>query len=375
MGWYDYRVHEGISRFAVEHNWHLCPDATKEKVIPWGWEGDGILAWLGAGDDLAEFVVGAGKPTVDFSLRRSNLQFPRVLVDHAAAARLAADYYLSRGFTQFMFYSQVKNWGWDEDGEAFVQAITEAGRQCRWACWERSPRYCSGRQEWRRRRQWLASELKKLPKPLAVLAANDDQAMDVLESCESLGLMVPEEVSIIGMENSLLAAEAMTTPVSSIDTNLEGLGYQGAALLADMMNGLPAPQEPVRVPIVGLVARRSSDYIAVNHPGIERSLRFLSEHYREPITVKDLAKAAAMSVRGFHKTFQQHVNRSPGQQLRQVRIEAAKTLLVKSDEKISAIAAMCGFQSANGFWSAFRQATGLSPNRYREENGRVLPGK
>ena len=53
LGWYDYRLHEGIARYAVEHGWHLCPDATKEKVIPWGWEGDGILAWLGAGDDLA----------------------------------------------------------------------------------------------------------------------------------------------------------------------------------------------------------------------------------------------------------------------------------------------------------------------------------
>ena len=34
------------------------PDVTKEKVIPWGWEGDGILAWLGAGDDL-ELARGA----------------------------------------------------------------------------------------------------------------------------------------------------------------------------------------------------------------------------------------------------------------------------------------------------------------------------
>ena len=60
LGWYDYRLHRGIERFALEHNWHLSANLAREKVIPWGWEGSGILAWLGAGDDLAEFVVHAG---------------------------------------------------------------------------------------------------------------------------------------------------------------------------------------------------------------------------------------------------------------------------------------------------------------------------
>jgi len=75
----------------------------REKVIPWGWEGDGVLAWLGAGDDLAEFVKAVNKPTVDFSLRRPQLNFPRVLEDHAHAAQLVADHFLSRGFTHFLF--------------------------------------------------------------------------------------------------------------------------------------------------------------------------------------------------------------------------------------------------------------------------------
>jgi len=53
LGWYDYRLHQGIEKYAQEHGWHVYADYTREKVIPWGWEGDGILAWLGAGDDFA----------------------------------------------------------------------------------------------------------------------------------------------------------------------------------------------------------------------------------------------------------------------------------------------------------------------------------
>jgi len=48
LGWYDYRLHRGIEKFAQEHRWHLSSNFAREKVIPWGWEGDGILAWLGA---------------------------------------------------------------------------------------------------------------------------------------------------------------------------------------------------------------------------------------------------------------------------------------------------------------------------------------
>src|SRR5664279_5548327 len=82
FGWYDHRLQRGIEQYAQEHGWHLSPHVTREKVIPWGWNGDGILAWLGAGDDLAEFVVRAKKPTVDFSFRRPRLKFARVLYDH-----------------------------------------------------------------------------------------------------------------------------------------------------------------------------------------------------------------------------------------------------------------------------------------------------
>ena len=365
LGWYDYRLHEGIANYAVEHGWHLCPDATKEKVIPWGWEGDGILAWLGAGDDLAEFVLRARKPTVDFSFRRPHLPFARVLVDHAGAARLVVDHFLSRGLKNFLFYSDIENWAFEEYGRAFVRAVEEAGQACQWLCWQRSPAFSSGRLQWKHKRRWLADQLKQAPKPAALVAATDDHAGEALETCESSGLAVPEQISIIGADNSLRAVDAMHTPISSVDTNLQLLGYRGAALLNDLMNGKPAPREPVRVPVAGLLTRKSSDLIAIPHPGIARSLRLMLEHCDEPIGVQDLARAAAMSLRGFHQAFLEHVGRSPGHELQRVRIERAKKLLAESRQKMEVISSMCGYRSANSFWFAFKQATGLSPREFR----------
>src|SRR5215468_1384049 len=141
LGWYDYRLHDGIASYAVERGWHLCPDTTKEKVIPWGWEGDGILAWLGAGDDLAEFVKRAKRPTVDFSFRRPYLPFPRVLEDHAHAAELVAEHFLSRGLTNFIFYGESDNWSYEERGNGFCNALKRAGHECTWLRWHQSPSF------------------------------------------------------------------------------------------------------------------------------------------------------------------------------------------------------------------------------------------
>lgn len=366
LGWYDYRLHRGIERYAQEHDWFLSANLAREKVIPWGWEGDGILAWLGAGDDLADFVKHARRPTVDFSFRRPQLRFPRMLEDHTHAAQLVAEHFLSRGFINFMFYSDSDNWSYEERGHGFIEALKKPGYPCVWLRWHQSVAYRTGRQQWRRKRDWLAARLKQAPKPIGVFAANDEQALDVLESCESAGLTVPEEVAIVGAENYLLAPGAMHTPISSVDTNLETLGYRGATLLDELMSGKRPPKEPVRVPAAGLIARKSSDLLAVSHKGVARSLRFILEHSHEPISVKDLVAVAAMSRRGLHKAFLEHLGRTPGQELHRIRIERAKKLLGESSHKMEVLAGMCGYQSANSFCVAFKQSTKISPKQYRD---------
>jgi LacI family transcriptional regulator len=373
MGWYDYRLHAGIAKYALEHDWHLCPDTTKEKVIPWGWEGDGILAWLGRGDDLADFVTHARKPTVDFSFRRPHLHYPRVLVDHAAVARLVAEHYISRGHKNFAFYSDVNNWAFEENGRGFLAALQEAGHTGHWVCWHRATQFTDGHLQWKKKRDWLAAELKKAPKPLALFAATDDHAVEALEICENLGLRVPDDVSIVGTDNSLLAVDAMHTPISSVDTNLALVGYRGAALLDALMSSkkTPAAPEPLRIVPAGLIARKSSDLLAINHPGVARALRFMMDHCQEAIGVDDLAKAAAMSRRGLHQAFLEQLGRPPGHELQRVRLERAKRQLIGSSEKLESIGESCGYQSANSFWFAFKNATGLSPKSYREKFAQI----
>ncbi len=370
LGWYDYRLHGGIEKYAQEHGWRLSEDLAREKVIPWGWDGDGILAWLGAGDDLADFVVQARKPTVDFSFRRPQLKFARVLEDTRETARLVGEHFFSRGFSNFLFYSDTPNWIYDERGNAFLMIMKQAGRKADWLRWHASPAFCTDRKAWKRKREWLAKEIKSFPKPVGIFAASDGLAMELLETCEAAGVAVPEDVAIVGAGNSLLAVDAMHTPVSSVDVNMEMIGYQGAVLLNELMRRGTTPRQPLRVPPFRLIVRKSSDLMAIDHPGLARSLRFMWEHCHEPIGVDDLAHAASMSVRGFHQAFADNLGRSPGSELQRIRIERAKRLLEDSNEKMDTVARMCGYQSGNSFWVAFKQATGMSPKQYQKQLGR-----
>ena len=265
---------------------------------------------------------------------------------------------------------------------AFAQTHKKSAPDCTWIRWHQSPAFTTGHLQWKDKRRWLATQLKNAPKPLARFAATDDPALEIIEVCKEhirrdgelvylqltrRGLAVPEDVSVIGMDNSLPAVEAMRTPISSVDRNLETLGYRGAELLDRLMHGKPAPTAPIRIPPAGLITRKSSDLLAVNHPGVARCLQYLWQNCHKPIGVDDLARAAAMSRSGLHQAFLEHVGRPPGGELQRIRIENAKKLLSQSKMKLDEIAEKSGYQSANSFWVAFRQATGMSPKKYQKQ--------
>jgi len=366
LGWYDHRLLQGIATYASEHRWHLASNSIiHEKVIPWGWDGDGILAWLGAGDDLADFVLKARKPTVDFSLRRRDTPFAHVVQDHAKTGELAAEHFIERGMGHFCFFSDTENWSQVERGQAFMETLRRRGLPCENLRWTNPGKKADARDEWQRRRAWLLTRLKAAPKPLAVFAANGTLAVEVREICEEAGLHVPTQIAIVGIDDYLLSVGAIKKYVSGVDTNLEEQGYRGAELLDRLMSGEKTPSEPTRIQPAGVITRMSSDILATGHEGVVRALHHITDHFAGPLGVKELAAIAHMSERGLRQAFVKHVGCTPGDRLRTVRIDSAKRLLAGSSEKIEAISHRCGYPNLNSFFAAFRRSENMTPAEYR----------
>lgn len=367
LGWYDHRLLQGIATYATQHRWHLAAHSIiHEKVIPWGWQGDGVLAWLASGDDLANFVVSVAKPTVDFSMRRPHLPFAHVVQDHAQTGRLVAEHFLARGLRHFLFYSDSENWSQEGRGAGFVAALQEAGRGCEWLRWKEGNDHGPGRSEWLRRRAWLLGFLQRAQKPAGVFTANGSLAVEVQELCAEANLAVPGDVAIVGIEDYLLSVGGTHRSISGVDTNLEEQGYQGAAQLDRLMRGARVPKSPVRIAPAQVITRKSSDILAVDHRGVARALRFIGEQYANAIGVDDVARAAGLSRRGLHQAFCEHVGCTPGEKIRAVRLGFAKQLLRDTEEKIEPIAHQSGYPNLNTFFLAFRKAERSTPAEFRK---------
>ncbi len=210
--------------------------------------------------------------------------------------------------------------------------------------------------------------LKKANKPLAVFTANDDQAVEVVECCKTIKLEVPDDIAIVGVGNSLLAPDAMQVPISSVDTNLEAVGYHGAKLLDDMMRGIKPAFSQLQVPVAGMVVRRSSDALAVTHKDVSNCLSLIKQRLPGSIKVGDFMDVVDCSSRALHNAFKKHMGSTPGRVIQTARIEHAKRLLAEpGNHKLETVATACGYRSANSLYVTFSRTLGVTPDSYRKD--------
>jgi AraC-like DNA-binding protein len=103
------------------------------------------------------------------------------------------------------------------------------------------------------------------------------------------------------------------------------------------------------------------------HPGtLRRAVAFIDEHAHQVITVADIAAAAFVTIRAVQLAFRRHLDITPMEYLRRVRLDHAhRDLLaaVPPHESVTAVAYRWGFSSPSRFAAAYRQAYGVTPNQ------------
>jgi LacI family transcriptional regulator len=380
-------VIRGIRAYALrKSDWAIRNGPPDVEIIPSlrEWKPDGIIAELFHAE-FARKLLRMRKPVVDTAFWLPNLKIPVVDVDHAAVGRMAAEYLLSLSLTRFAFfgsalaeYSRVRQ-------QSFQQRLREAGYEtaiCHGEYLREAPTTTSWKKMESQTRRWL----RQLPKPVGLFASNDVLARSLTDTCSQLGLHVPDEVALLGVDNDELECLLTSPPLSSIAIPGGRIGYEAAKLLDQTMDGpasgtaskgtvpfslrrkLGHSADRVFLPPIRVVARQSTDTMATGDPVVMAALRYIHSAAIEGVNVAGVVHATSVGRRELERKFRAILGRSVLQELRRVRIEQAQKLLAGTDLPMPAIAKLSGFSSAHRLTIVFHRLCGMPPTAYRRQS-------
>ena len=356
----------GIAEYVREHGpWSVyLPEAGRADSISSrmrGWTGDGII--VRAEDaKAARTALAFDRPCVDVSMSALLPDAPAVHSDVRIEASLGFDHLWERGFRNLGFCG-VSDYAWVHcQYESFRQRAAAAGVKVAALI---KPLQLNRARGWAADRRIIARWLDTLSKPVGIFACYDLRGQQVLDACRVVGLRVPDDVAVIGVDDDTVRCSLSDPPLSSVAPDTRRTGYIAAELLDQMMAGRRIKPGLRFVPPIGVVARRSSDALAITDPDVSAALRFIRENCCKPISVEQILDEIPLSRRALEGRFVRLLGRTPHAEILRCRVERAKQLLSDTDLPIKAIANRVGVATPEYLSVLFNRTLGTTPSAYR----------
>lgn len=361
---------DGVLRYASEANCNwtyvTAPESLALSILELrGWQGDGVIAALNTSTE-ATIVKELNMPIVNMSSSLVDSPVPRVIVDNQLIGNLAADHLLERGFQRYAFYG-LKNVAYSRlRWKGFEARLAEKGFSS--SSMLSTATFALRGTRWQRQHRALADWISSLPTPVALFAVTDYRARQALDACRRVGIKVPQQVAVLGVDNEEVICRHVQPQLSSIARNNGLEGYRAAAMLDRLMQG-DKITENESIPPLGVVQRGSTDIIAVSDGRVREAIDYINRRLSELFDVHEVAQHLGVSRRWLEYAFRDQIGESPYQYIRRKRLERARDFLEKQPTmKISRIAEEAGFSSGKHLTMTFRHSFGMSPREYRRSH-------
>ena len=354
----------GINRFLNEgHDWDIELVRSESEFTAATFEGvsddeyDGIFVGWNETREIQAAHSRLRTPTVMFGDRHSLSPLKRIPLsihfgdDVCAIVRAAAGHFNSIGrFVSYGFVPSRKKTFWSEDrGKAFKDEMARRGAEVSTFAGDD-----------------MAAWLKSLPKPAGILCSDDDRAAYVLSVCRAERMSVPDDVSVLGINNDAQICENTKPRLSSVAVDFEEPGYRAARELHAMMTRRRLPAEKsVLVGRATVVARASTLRESPSGALARRATEFIAANAANGIGPQDVVNHVRVSRRLLDLRFREATGKSLQEAIRERRLGAVKRLLSASDIPISLVAERCGYRDANYLKNQFKKAFGMSMRAYR----------
>ncbi|BCU75342.1 XylR family transcriptional regulator [Luteolibacter sp. LG18] len=347
----------------------------RARRIDGDWKGDGLILFRATDEELANYRR-RGTAVVLTSTEGPDHGYPRVVTDNAAIGRLAADHLIDCAFSNFAFFGRGEALHRDPQHAPGMRVYSRerlGGFLSRLADFHLEPivHYLKGRPLWKsgtwRAVQREAMEfLAGLPKPCGLFVVDDSLAAVTLQAAEALGLRVPDDVAVIGFGDDPAQCFTTSPTLTSIRYPGREVGRLAADLLARQMAGEVLAETRHVVPVHDLVARDSTDTLAIPDPDIReivRRIRLLAPH--DSLRVSELCEQSSLSPTTIKVRFAALLGRSPKQEIKRVRLQHLSHLLRSTELPLADIVREMKFESLNELSRFFHRETGLRPSALR----------
>ncbi len=308
---------------------------------------------------------------VSVTVDRSAERIASVCIDEQAIAGIALEHLLATGLKQLSTFRLDDSICAVLRERAFIDSARVAGARVSvgWGSDDAPP------QQRGEEPADVLAWLQGLPKPCGVFACTDSWARTLARYAQVARLRIPEDLAIIGVDNDVLQCELTAPLLSSVMIPWQQVGIGAAKLVHDALAGRAIAGQRLVISPVAVVARRSSDVLAVEDSVVVRAVRWIRSNADRRVTVPMVARAGGGGRQRLERRFRRALDRSVLEEIRRAHVEIAKRLLATTEAGLTDVARQSGFTNAALLSVAFQREIGMPPGAYRrwlrEEFGKV----
>lgn len=365
-----HNIFYGILDYLADHN----RKDIKAHRIPWSFEElqqqghtyrvDGFIAPI-ITDEAYRVLSSMDWKCVSTHIGVSWPNIPRVDADHFKTGRMAAEYLLNQGFESFAYFGESTLHAIRMRKDGFMARLRESGLSAQifeYKIIVQKPDTLKITVE-----DWI----NQLPVPTAVYCSDDSAASDLLFYCHQNNIHVPDQIAILGTEDSEGLCDCAHPPLSSVHIPYRKIGYEAMRIMVEWLETGHMPVADTVLPPDYISARASTDTLAIEDEQLRKSVRLLRDHCTEKISMDEIARKSGMSLRVMQSKFKTQIGHSPLAELHKARIEQVKQMLRKTPFTLDEIADKTGYPNANYLCEHFKKITALSPGEYRRATQRI----
>ena len=324
------------------------------------WEVDAVIAqWE---DEEIGFLEKLQIPVFFQSYKDKNVSCSRISGDQEAGV-LAAKFFAKRKFKNFAFYGH-KDFYWSKSrAEGFFHEVEKTGGNYSYF----ESELLTGT-KWKGSHIELDNWLTSLPKPVALFACDDNFALQVAEMCKVNNINIPNDLSLLGVDNDELICNLSYPSISSISTNDETGGYNTGKMLHQLIVAKENTPFTIEIKPIQIVLRQSTEKYNISDKNIAKTVDYIIKNITSNPTVDDMTRIVPLSRRNLEVKFKQAMGKTIYQFILDNKIEYISNMLLTTDKCLLDIAVELGFKDVRNVYRIFLKGTGYTPADFRKKN-------